>query len=129
VGGIVEPIFIKDQRAGHCANLQQTVPVAGITGKAGNFQSDHESGMTHAHLGHEFLEACAIGSRSAGLPEIRVDHDNAVVMPAERERSLAKRVLTFGALGIFQYLTRRRLPDIQIGISFQVRGIHFLQVG
>ncbi|HEX9202222.1 MAG TPA: hypothetical protein VF865_21870 [Acidobacteriaceae bacterium] len=85
--------------------------------------------MTHAHLGNEFLKSFAISGRSAGMPQIAVDDDNAIGMPAERGRSLAKRVLTFGALNVLQHLTRRRLPDIDVSVSFQVCGIHFLQVG
>jgi hypothetical protein len=54
--------------------------------------------MTHAHLGNEFLESFAIGRRSTGMPQIAVDNDNAIGVPAEFHRSLAKCVLTFGAL-------------------------------
>ena len=96
MGGIINSVLIEDQRVSEGAYLQQSVPIARVACQAGYFQSDHEPGMTHAHLGHEFLESFAISRRSAGMPEIAVeDHDNAIGVPAQRNRSLAKRVLTF----------------------------------
>jgi hypothetical protein len=61
VGGIVKSVLIEDQRVSKCADLQQSVPIARIAGQAGDFQADHQSGMTHTHLSHEFLKTFPIG--------------------------------------------------------------------
>ena len=63
------------------------------------------------------------------MSQVAVYDDNTIGTPAECDRSLAQRVLTFGALDVFQHLTRRRLTDIQVSVSFQVGGSYFLQVG
>src|ERR1700746_616485 len=39
---------------------------------------------------------------------------------------LSQRVLPLRALGVFEYLTQSRLPDVEISIPFQVAGLHLL---
>ena len=94
-----------------------------VAGQAGDFQSDHQPGVTHAHLGHECLEALAICRRSAGLSQVAVDDHDAIGMPAECDGALPESVLTLGALGVFQDLTRRGLTDVEIRAPFQVPGV------
>ena len=127
--GIVEAVFIEDQGVGERADLQQPVPVARITGQAGDFQSDHQPGVTHAHLGHQCLESLAIGRRRAGLPLVVVDDDDPIVVPPEREGALPEGVLTLGALGVVHHLTGRGLTDVQIRVPFEVPRAYLLQVG
>jgi hypothetical protein len=39
---------------------------------------------------------------------------------------LPESVLTFGALGILEDLSDRRLPNIEISVTFEMCGCHFL---
>lgn len=59
---------------------------------------------------------------------VAVDDDNAIRMPAECEGALSESILALGALGVFQDLTRRGLPDVEIGVPLQVRGVHLVHV-
>ena len=60
IGGIVETVLIENQGVAETTDLQEPMPVATVAGQAGDFQPDHQPGVTHAHLGHEFLETLAI---------------------------------------------------------------------
>ena len=75
--------------------------------------------MAHTNLGHEFLKTFAIDRGSAGMPQIAIDDDNALGRPAKRDGSLPQRVLTLGALRVFQYLPWRGLADVKIGVALQ----------
>jgi hypothetical protein len=60
IGGMVEAVLIENQGIAEPTDLQEPMPVATVAGQAGDLQPDHQSGVTHAHLGHEFLETLAI---------------------------------------------------------------------
>ena len=44
LAGIVEAVFVADQGAGHAAELEQLVPVGGVTGQPRAFQAEHDPG-------------------------------------------------------------------------------------
>jgi hypothetical protein len=54
------------------------------------------------------------------LAEIPIDHDHVLNRPAQRHRALAERVLALGTLRVFDDLSQRRLPHIQIRLAAQV---------
>src|SRR5260370_5607653 len=85
--------------------------------------------MPHPHLGYELFKTFTIDCRSARLPEIIVDDHDVLGMPAQRDGTLPQRVLTLGALRVFQHLTRSGLTDIEIRLSFEVLGLYPLHVG
>jgi hypothetical protein len=60
------------------------------------------------------------------LAEIAVNHHDAFLRPAQGHRVLTQGVLALGALGVLKDLPKRGLPDVEIGIAFQVAGLHFL---
>ncbi len=123
---IVDAVFIKNQGVGQRADLQQAMPVHRVSSQSRDFQAEHDSGSPQTDLGHQPLESFAIGGRGARLPQIRIDHDDSVQRPTQRDSVLPERVLPLRALGVLQYLTQGGLPDIQIRIPFQVTGLHFL---
>jgi hypothetical protein len=59
--GIVEAVFVADQRAGHGAQFQELVPVGGVAGEPGAFQAQYDPGPAQGHLGDELLEAFPVG--------------------------------------------------------------------
>ena len=60
---------------------------------------------------------------SAGLAEIRVDHDDLLDGPAERMGPRAQRVLAMGALGVLRHLAQCRLADVETGIPGKMAGL------
>ena len=123
---IVDTIFIKDQRVGQRADLQASVPVHRVPGQSRYFQAEHDAGPHQADLGYQPLESFAIGGGGARLPQIRIDDDDPVQRPSQRDGLLSKRILPLRALGVLQHLTQSGLPDIKISIALQVTGLHFL---
>ena len=55
--GVIEAVFVADQRAGHAAQFQELVPVGGVAGQPGAFQAQHDPGPAQGHLGDQLLEA------------------------------------------------------------------------
>lgn len=60
IGGIVETVLIENQGVAEPTDLQEPMPVATVAGQAGDLYPDHQPGVTHTYLGHEFLETLAI---------------------------------------------------------------------
>ncbi len=85
--------------------------------------------MPHPHLGYELFKTFTIDCRSARLPEIIVDDNDVIGMPAESDGALSQRVLTLGALRVFQHLTRSGLTNVKIRLPFEVLGLYLLHVG
>jgi hypothetical protein len=110
---IIHAVFIKNERVGQSADLQQPVPVGGVSRQAGNFQAQHDASFAQADFGNQLLKPFPIHSRGAGLPEIGVDDDDVLHGPAQGDGMLAQTVLSLGAFGIFKNLTKRRLAHIK----------------
>jgi len=123
---VIDAVFIKNERVGERADLQQAVPIGGVSRQAGNFQTKHDAGFAQAHFRDQLLKSFPIDSRSPGLPEITINDDDSLYRPAQRYGVLAETVLPLGALGVFKHLAERRLADVEIGVSFEVSGIDFL---
>ena len=122
---IVDAVFVEDQGVGKGADLQQTLPVSIVARQAGDFQTHHDPGASHADVADQTLEALAPGRRRAGFSLIGVDDDDLLVAPAEGNRTTAKRILPSGALGILDDLPHRRLADVQIGAALEVMRLDF----
>jgi hypothetical protein len=93
VAGVIEAVFVADQRAAEGADLRQPVPVGVVPGQPGAFQAQHDPGLAHAHVGGQPLESFPVGSRGAGLALVDVDDDDLLAAPAERDRAPAQVVL------------------------------------
>src|SRR6266568_8162780 len=102
------------------------MPVHRVSRQARHFQAEYDSGPAQTDLGHQPLKSFAIRSRSARLPQIRIDHDDAVQRPAERGGVLSQRVLPLGALRVLEHLPQGGLPHVEISISLQMAGLHLL---
>lgn len=67
------------------------------------------------------LEALAPVRALGRAPEIAVDHDDVARGPTERDGAVDKLILALQALGVALYLRQRRLADIDIGRTTEVR--------
>ena len=54
--GRVETVFVEDERVGGGADLQQSMPVDVVSGKARYLEAEHDTGMAEADLGHQMAE-------------------------------------------------------------------------
>ncbi len=122
---VVHAVLVADQRGRQRADLQQPMPVHRVARQARDLQAEHDAGVPHADLGHQALEALAV-RRGAGLAEVAVDHDDALLGPAERHRALAQAVLALGALGVLEHLPQCRLTHVQVGVALEVAGLNLL---
>ena len=68
LAGVVEAVLVADQGAGHGAQLEQLVPVGGVTGQPGAFQAEHDPGPAQRHLGDQVLEPLAVGGAAPEWP-------------------------------------------------------------
>ena len=123
---IVDAIFVQDQRVGQRADLQEPVPVHRVPGQTRHLQAEHDAGPRQADLGHQPLESFAIGGRGARLPQIRIDDDDPIQRPSQRDSLLPKRILPLRALGVLEHLTQSGLPDVEISTPLEVTGFYLL---
>ncbi len=129
VARIIDTVLVEDQRVGQRADLQQPVPVAGVSGQARDLEAEHDADAAHADLAHQRLEALAVGARGGRLALVRVDHLDPFEGPAQRHGPLAQSILAPGALGILEDLPHRGLTDVQVGVAPQVACGHLLMDG
>jgi hypothetical protein len=125
VTGIIKSVLIQDQCCAQGADLQQPVPIGAVARQARDLQSHHNAGLAHSHFGDKLLKAFALGGGSTRLTLIAIDDFDALGRPTQRESALAQRILALGAFGVFKDLAQRRLPDVEISCSFQMRGGDF----
>jgi hypothetical protein len=95
------------------------MPVHGVPGQAGHFQTEYDSGPRQTDLGHQPLESLAIGSRGARLSLIRIDDDDPLQRPSQRDGLLSKRILALSAFGVLKHLTQSGLADIEISTPLE----------
>ena len=72
------------------------------------------------------LKSFPVGSRSAGLAQIGIDDDDLLLRPAQCDCMLPQAILPLRAFGVLEDLTKRGLPDVEIGSPFQMRWFDFL---
>ena len=123
---VVDAVLVEDQRVSQGADLDQSVPVGGVTRESRDLEPQHDTGASHPDIGHELLETFPFDRGGTRLAEISIDNDDPIVWPAQRDRALAERILAFGTLGVLKHLPDRRLPDIQVGAALEVTGGDFL---
>ena len=87
-GRVIRAVLVQDQRSGHRAQLDQPVPICGVTRQARHLQAHHDPGLTQRHLAHELLKAIAMQGARAGFAQIVVDHVNAFERPAVGDGTL-----------------------------------------
>jgi hypothetical protein len=97
---VIQAVFVADQRAGHRAQLEELVPVGGVTSQPGAFQAQDDPGPSQGHLGDQLAEPFPVCRGGAGLALVDVDDGDLVTGPAERDRLAAQVVLADRGLGV-----------------------------
>ena len=86
---VVEPVLIEDEGIGERAQLEQPMPVGGVSRQARDLKAEHDPDATQTYFGHQLLEALAIGGARPRLPQIAVDDHDAIEWPPQLDRALA----------------------------------------
>jgi hypothetical protein len=123
---IIHTIFVENQSSRERTDLQQPVPIGGVARQPGYFQTEYDASASHANFRNQTLKTFPVDGRCAGLSKVAVDHDDSFLRPTEGDSILLERILTLGAFCVFEYLSNRRLADIEIGVSLQVCCCDFL---
>jgi hypothetical protein len=103
--GIVETIFIHDERFRQRTDFQQAVPITRISSEARDLQAHDQADAAQPHIRHEALEAIAFGGGGPGETLILIDDLNAIGCPPERLRPTANIVLTDRAFSVIKHLS------------------------
>jgi hypothetical protein len=104
VAGIINAIFIEDERIAEGANLEQPMPIGRVARKPRDLQPQNNTGFAQAHLRHQPLKSLPVGGGSPGLAQIGIDHDDALDRPAKRHGLAPQRVLALRALRVLKDL-------------------------
>jgi hypothetical protein len=106
---IVDAVLVRDQRPDETAELQQSVPVAPVSGQTRSLHRHHRADATLANRRQKLLES-RTGDAGAGTAEIVVD--DADIGPAELSGARDEPILPAAALDVVEHLVGRRLADI-----------------
>jgi len=122
LAGVIDPLFINDERVGQRAHFEQSIPITRGAGQPGDLQTEDGACMPQADLGNEGLEAIASSSGGTGVPLIVVDDGEGLLRPPQVAGALREIVLPRGAGGVFAHLEEGGLPDRDAGLPLQRRG-------
>ena len=102
---IVDAVLVNDKDICECTDLQQSMPISGVSRQTRYFQSHYDPGVPQAHLGDQALKARAIDRGCSGLSEVRVDDDDLLDRSAERDCPLPQIILTLRAFAVLEHLS------------------------
>ena len=122
VGGIVKSVLVADDGVGERAELEQALPIGAVACQARDLQSQHDAGVAEGDLADEVLKAVAVVGVFGRVAEILVDRVNTFRRPAERDCSIAQRILTLGALDVLEDLPLCGLSQVNECIPTQMLG-------
>ena len=98
------------------------MPIARAAGETRDLQAQHQTDLTEADFGDQVLEPGAVGGGGRRVPQVLVDHDDALVGPPQGERPFAQGVLPRRALGVLEDLLERALADVQARKPLKMTG-------
>ena len=115
--------LVENQRVGNARHLQQLAPVVVVAGQPRDLEAEHDADLPGGDARHQVAEAATVGGRGARLALVVVDHADATLAPAQRNRAAPQSVLAVRALGVRFDLLERRLAHVQAGLAGQMVGL------
>jgi hypothetical protein len=103
---VVELFAVGNQGAEYGAQLDQSIPIAIVTGKSRGVQADHETDAREPDLGDQLLKAQALLGRGPALAEIIIDNLDPFPGPAQGHRAVHQPVLQLRALAMARDLAQ-----------------------
>ena len=76
-GGMIDTIGVADQGVGHAAQVEQSIPVGVVAGKARDLEPEHDPDVAKTDLRGQAGEATPVAGSGTRKAEILVDHDHA----------------------------------------------------
>ena len=73
VSRIIDPVFVKNQRVGEGADLEQPMPVHRVSCQPGDLETEYDAGPSEADLRDQALKTLTVGGGSSGLAEVGID--------------------------------------------------------
>ena len=123
---IIDAVLVENQGIGQSADLEKSMPVHRVSREPGHLKPEDDAGTSEADFRDKTLESFPVGGRSPGLAEVGIDDYDLILLPAESNRMLPKRILPLCAFDVLKDLTKCGLPDIEISSPFQMRRFDFL---
>src|ERR1017187_4540444 len=105
--GIVDTVFIEDQRLRESGQLQQPMPVGVVASKSRHLEAKHDAGTPESDFADQLLETIPVVSMRAGDACIAVDRVDTLYGPAKRHGAFAQTVLALATLGVLKDLSQR----------------------
>ena len=117
IARVVHAGLVENQRVGNARHLQQLAPVVVVAGQPRDLEAEHDADLPGGDARHQVAEAATVGGRGARLALVVVDHADATLAPAQRNRAAPQSVLAVRALGVRFDLLERRLAHVQAGLA------------
>jgi hypothetical protein len=92
------------------AQLEQLCQVLRVAREARGFEAQDDADVAEGHLGHQVLEAGAVGEAGGRDAEVIQNGDGG--RPAKGDRLVAQPHLDVGAFRVAAHLLRTRLADV-----------------
>src|SRR5262249_47018960 len=118
---MVEAIAIADQRIGDAAEIEQAIPAGIVARHAGDFQGEHDAGVTERDLGGQAREPGTLRESGAGHAQIFIDEDHLLRGPTQLTRVLPQRILASRGFTVVLDLRWTRLANIDKRRALRVR--------
>ena len=122
---LVHAILVEDQGVRQRADLEQPMPVGVVPREPRDLESHHNAGPPKPDVRHQPPKPLAPRRGCPRLSLVGVDHNDAIVGPAERRCARSKRVLPLGALDVLDDLLHRRLSDVQVRVTLKMVRLDF----
>src|SRR5271169_1100143 len=84
--GMIDSVGIADESVGEAAEIEQAIPVGVVAGEAGDFEAEHNADAAESDFSGEPGEAIALDDAGSGKPEVFVNNDDLLRVPAKRGR-------------------------------------------
>lgn len=112
LSGIVDPLFVDDQRLGQGADLEQAMPIAAGACQPRGLQAEDGPRLAQPDQRDEPAEALPVRGRCAGDPLIQIDHLDRLLWPSQLACPAREVVLAGGAGRVLADLERGGLSDV-----------------
>ena len=120
---MIDTIVVANESVGEAAEFEQAIPVGVVPRQARDFETKDDSHMAQCNFAGHASESRSIVSAGAGEPEVFVDDDDLVPLPAELTGFLTQGVLSRGGFPVVFDLGQSRLANIDQGCPLRMGAV------
>jgi len=96
------------------------MPVRAVAGQTRDLQAQHDADQAEADVGYQPLKAWASAGVGGRLPEVVVNDDDLLRVPAQGHGLFTEAVLPLGALAVLFRLEEGRLANVEVRLAPEV---------